>query len=101
MTRHPRFDPSDDLFDTGPAADLDLHGHSVDEAARALTAFLKTWQSRAPGAVVHVITGKGRNSPNGSALKPLVTRLLKTELRSLVREWARDIDEGGFFVRLA
>jgi DNA-nicking Smr family endonuclease len=101
MTRQPRFDPSDDLLDTDPAATLDLHGHSVDDATRAVAAFLRTWRSRAPGAVVHVITGKGRNSPQGSALRPLVARLLKTELRGVVREWARDVDEGGFVIRLA
>ena len=95
-----RFDSHDDLLDATTAATLDLHGQTVAEATAHVRSFLATWQRRAPGAVVHVITGKGRRSPNGPALLPAIRSFLKSAPATLVREWARDMDEGGFLVRL-
>jgi DNA-nicking Smr family endonuclease len=97
---HPRFSPSDDLLDARPVATLDLHGQSVAQATAAVQTFLQSWQRRAPGGVVHVITGKGRRSATGPALRPAVARFLKSSATTLVRDWTRDTDEGGFLVRL-
>ena len=58
---HPRFDPRDPL-DAPATATLDLHGFNARDAESALKNFLATWKARSPGAVVHVITGKGRGS---------------------------------------
>ena len=90
-----------DLLDATPVATLDLHGRTVAEATAHVQSFLATWQRRAPGQVVHLITGKGRRSPNGPALLPAIRTWLRNAPRRLVRDWARDIDEGGFLVRLA
>jgi hypothetical protein len=62
--------------------------------------FLLSSSRRYPGKIVHVITGKGRGSPNGPVLKPLVKRLLQTELSKCVADWALDLDEAGYRVRL-
>ena len=52
------------------------------------------------GAVIHVITGKGRGSSGGAVLRPLVSGLLKGELRPLVADWSLDESDGGFRVRV-
>ncbi|HEX4633805.1 MAG TPA: Smr/MutS family protein [Gemmatimonadales bacterium] len=97
---HPRFDSSDDLLDGHPAATLDLHGFSAAEAEPALKAFLGTWRTRQPGALLHVITGRGRGSKGAPVLKPIVKRVLKNLPPSTVRDWAVTLDEGGYRVRL-
>ena len=54
----------------GPVADtLDLHGMTWSEAEPAVVAFLNRVRKRQPGALVHVITGKGRGSPGHPVLK--------------------------------
>ena len=98
--RHPRFDMSDSLLDAPADAELDLHGLSATEAPSAVRAFLQSWQRRKPGAVVHIITGKGKGSPNGPVLLGLVKGLLRGELHSMVAESRPDDAEGGFRVRL-
>jgi DNA-nicking Smr family endonuclease len=100
FSSNPRFSSSDDLLDARPVATLDLHGQSVAQATAAVKTFLQSWQRRAPGGVVHVITGKGRQSAAGPALRAAVARFLKTAAGTLVRDWARDSGEGGFLIRL-
>jgi DNA-nicking Smr family endonuclease len=88
-----------DPLEGTPADTLDLHGCRASEAAAAVRAFVQRARRRTPGALVHVITGRGRNSPNGPVLKPTVKRLL--ESGSLpVKTWGEDLDEGGFLLRL-
>jgi len=89
------------VLDARPVATLDLHGFTKAEAEPALRTFLTDWQRRAPGQVVHVITGKGRGSPGRPVLRGLVPRLVKGPLASLVAEWSKDLDEGGFLLRTA
>ena len=96
---HPRFDPSDPL-DAPAVATLDLHGFTADAAETALKNFLTTWKARSPGAVVHVITGKGRGSRTAPVLKPMVRRLLKALQPKTVRDWTLTADEGGYRIRL-
>ncbi|HKI93793.1 MAG TPA: Smr/MutS family protein [Gemmatimonadales bacterium] len=104
----PRTSPrrtGDPLFDATPVATLDLHGFTAAEAERAVVNVVRTTARRHPGGVVHVITGKGRGSGGGSGrggsvLRPLVKRLLTGELKPLIGDFARDLDEGGWLVRV-
>jgi len=93
--------PRDPLLDARPDATLDLHGMPVIEAERAVRSFVQLWRSRRSGAVLHVITGKGRGSAGRPALRPAIRRLLREELRDVVRDWTRDTDDGGFLVQVA
>ena len=99
-SKHPRFDASDDLLDGRVDAELDLHGFSAIEAPSAVRSFLDRWRRRKPGAVVHIITGKGKGSANGPVLRGMVKTLLQGELRSMVAQWDLDDAEGGYKVRL-
>ena len=96
----PRFPPADGLHDAPVASVLDLHGFRADEVPAALRNFLTSWQRRGRGLVVHVITGRGRNSARGPVLRGKVSALLKGELATLVADWGPDENDGGFKVRL-
>jgi DNA-nicking Smr family endonuclease len=98
--RHPVFDSSDSLLDARAEAELDLHGLSAPEAQVAVRTFLESWQRRKAGAVVLIITGKGKGSPNGPVLRGLVKNLLQGELYALVKEWRLDDGEGGYRVKV-
>ncbi len=103
MTRkpkHPSFSSHDPLLDTPPAATLDLHGDTGVEARARVRSFLETWRRRQPGAVLHIITGKGKGSAAGPVLRGLVKTLLQGDLREFVAEWARDEAEGGYKLRV-
>jgi DNA-nicking Smr family endonuclease len=97
-SRHPAFDASDPLLDGPVAATLDLHGMTGAAASAAVRSFLEMWRRRQPGAVVHIITGKGRGSAGAPVLRGLVKTLLQGELRQFVAEWSRDEAEGGYKV---
>ncbi|PYO40259.1 MAG: hypothetical protein DMD33_18330 [Gemmatimonadetes bacterium] len=98
--RHPVFDSSDSLLDARAEAELDLHGLSAAEAQVAVRTFLQSWQRRKAGAVVLIITGKGKGSANGPVLRGLVKTLLQGELRASVAYWQMDDGEGAYKVRL-
>ncbi len=98
--RNPTFDSRDPLLDARVDGDLDLHGFSATEASAVVRRFLETWQRRKSGALVHIITGKGRGSANGPVLRGLVKTLLQGELRALVGEWGVDDGEGGYRIRV-
>lgn len=84
----------------GPVDDtLDLHGMRGMEAAPAVTAFLERVRKRQPGALVHVITGKGKGSPGRPVLKSKVKTLLRSGTLP-VAEWGGDLDGGGYLIRL-
>jgi DNA-nicking Smr family endonuclease len=97
---HPAFDSRDPLLDARADAELDLHGLGAIEARSAVRAFLESWRRRKAGAVVHLITGKGKGSASGPVLRGLVKTLLQGELRVLVAEWGLDDGEGGYRVRV-
>ena len=104
MTRrrhHPRFDASDPLLDAPVAAQLDLHRLSGDEVERVVRAFLDSQQRRAPGSVVRIITGKGKNSGAGPVLLPKVRALLKSSLSRYVSDWRLGDDGGSFVVKVS
>lgn len=98
--RGPRFDPRDPLLDAPVYAALDLHGRTAEEARELVRSFVETAARRAPGAVVHVITGKGRGSRERPVLRGAVAALLRGALAPRIADWSRDVDEGGFLVRV-
>ena len=98
--RHPVFDASDPLLDAPADAELDLHGFVATEVPSAVRTFLQSWQRRKAGAVVHIITGRGKGSTNGPVLRGLVKALLQGEFRGIVDKWALDDGEGGYKVRV-
>ncbi|MEP6691421.1 MAG: Smr/MutS family protein [Gemmatimonadaceae bacterium] len=96
MTPDP-FDPLD-----GAAGDtLDLHGFTGAQAREHVTSYLQRVRKRKPGALVHIITGKGRNSPGRPVLMPLVRGILRAAPSTQIARWGPDDDDGGFLVRLA
>ena len=97
---HPTFDSRDPLLDARADAELDLHGFGAMEARSAVRAFLESWRRRKAGAVVHIITGRGKGSPGAAVLRGLVKTLLQSELRALVSEWGLDDGEGGYRVKV-
>jgi DNA-nicking Smr family endonuclease len=96
----PRFDASDSLLDAKPVAVLDLHGLGVAQAVEVVRGFVTAWALRAPGGVVHIITGKGRGSAGRPVLKPNVAALLRTEFVHQVADWDRDRNDAGYMVKL-
>lgn len=98
--RQPTFDSRDPLLDARVDGELDLHGYSATEAPSAVRTFLETWRRRKTGALVHIVTGKGKGSANGPVLRGLVKGLLQGELRAMVAEWGLDDGEGGYRVRV-
>ncbi len=99
-TGHPAFDARDPLLDARADGELDLHGFGAIEARSAVRAFLESWRRRKAGALVHIITGKGKGSADGPVLRGLVRTLLQGELRGMVSEWGLDDGEGGYRVRV-
>ncbi|MBC7897933.1 MAG: Smr/MutS family protein [Cytophagaceae bacterium] len=91
------FDPLDGRVDET----LDLHGYAAVEARAFLTGFLTSAQRRHPGALLHIITGRGKRSATGPVLKPLVKATLGATPASVVNAWGKDDNDGGFLVRLA
>src|SRR5690348_13260759 len=86
---HPHFDSSDPLLDAKAVATLDLHGFPAGEVESALRAFLETWKARAPGGIVHVITGRGRGSKGAPIIKSLV-KIGRASCRERGRIWTGD-----------
>ncbi len=97
--RSPRFDSSDPLLDAPVTAQLDLHRLTGDEVERVVRNFLETIAARR-GGVVRIITGKGKNSPDGPVLLPRVRTLLKGPLARYVADWRLGDDGGSFVVRV-
>ena len=96
----PTWGGADPILDRRPVAVLDLHHYAASEAEGATCNFVLTWHKRAPGSVVHIITGKGKRSGGAPVLKPRVRQILQTQLQAAVRDWTKDIDDGGFLVLL-
>src|SRR3989442_7168001 len=94
--RHPAFDARDPLLDGRADAELDLHGFGAIEARSAVRGFLESWRRRKAGAVVHIITGKGKGSTGGPVLRGLVKTLLQGELRGVGSELGVGDCEGGY-----
>lgn len=91
-----------DWTDRPPVLTFDLHGQSVLEAVHSAEQFLRTQRKARPGAVVRLITGRGRGG-GGAPIRGRVGSLLKRlkEEGTLVRDFEREHGEGSFLVRLA
>jgi DNA-nicking Smr family endonuclease len=84
-----------------PLATFDLHGQTVLEAATNAERFLRAQARARPGAVVRLITGRGRsggNAPIRTRIRGLL-RALK-DAGSLVRDYTLEETEGSYLVRL-
>lgn len=91
-----------DWTDRPPAMTFDLHGQSVSEAAANAERFLNVQRRARPGAVVRLITGRGRGgggAPIRSRVASLLRRLKASE--RVVRDYALEDTEGSFLVRLS
>lgn len=86
---------------TEPIVDeLDLHGHTADEAERRLEMFLQRVAATDPGGVVRVITGRGAGSVGPPVLQAVVRDALNGWLSERIDEWAVDVGGGAYLVRV-
>lgn len=83
------------------AAQFDLHGQSVLEAARSAEQFLRAQARARRGAVVRLITGRGR-AGGGAPIRTRVRTLLRRlrDAGEVVRDYVLEDGEGSFLVRL-
>jgi DNA-nicking Smr family endonuclease len=88
-------------LDRSPEVTFDLHGQSVLDAVTNVERFLAAQASARPGAVVRLITGRGR-SGGGAPIRGRVRSLLGRlkDSGKLVRDFALEASEGSFLVRL-
>jgi DNA-nicking Smr family endonuclease len=88
---------------TDRSADMtfDLHGQTVLDAAANAERFLRAQAQARPGAVVRIVTGRGRGG-RGAPVRTRVGSLLRT-LRatgSVVRDYMLEETEGSYLIRL-
>ena len=90
-----------DWTDRPAAATFDLHGQSVIDAAANAERFLRAQARARPGAVVRLITGRGR-AGGGAPVRTRVRTLLRTlkDGERVVREFVLEETEGSYLVRL-
>jgi len=90
-----------DWSDRSAAATYDLHGQSVLEAVKNAESFLRSQARARPGAIVRVVTGRGKgrgDAPIRSRTRTLLRRL--KEQGTVVRDYVLEDGEGSFLVRL-
>jgi DNA-nicking Smr family endonuclease len=90
-----------DWTDRSADATFDLHGQTVLEAAANAERFLRAQAKARRGAVVRIITGRGR-AGGGAPVRARVGVLLRN-LRasgSIVRDYQLEDTEGSYLVRL-
>jgi DNA-nicking Smr family endonuclease len=90
-----------DWTDHSPDAAFDLHGQTVIEAAANAERFLRAQARARPGAVVRLITGRGRGG-GGAPVRTRVRGLLRTLKASgaIVRDYVLEETEGSYLIRL-
>jgi DNA-nicking Smr family endonuclease len=98
--RHiPRLDAFDPL--EGPTTDeIDLHGLTSPQARERVRTGLERARAKTPGGLIHIITGKGKNSVGQPVLFGLVRNMLSSGKLAEVARWGVDYDDGGYLVRL-
>ena len=96
----PEFGFFGDLLDTTPTATLDLHGDTALEAQRRVRDFVTAHSRISKGKVIHIITGRGGGAGRKPVLPGAVRGVLNGEISRFVQEFDRDLDDGGFLVRL-
>ena len=87
-------EPNDTLHGATTVAELDLHGETVDSARQKVDWFLDRWGRQRPGAVVHIITGKGNRSTTGAVLLPMVRDLLNGAGSHHIENWTTEVGWG-------
>ena len=90
-----------DWSDRSAVATYDLHGQSVLEAVKNAESFLRSQARARPGAIVRVVTGRGKgggDAPIRSRTRTLLRRL--KEQGTVVRDYVLEDGEGSFLVRL-
>ncbi len=90
-----------DWTERRPDAELDLHGQTVLEAVANAERFLRAQVKARPGAVVRVVTGRGRGG-GGAPIRTRVRTLLRgmRDQGAVVRDYLLEDSEGSFLVRL-
>ena len=80
---------------------LDLHGQSVIEAVANVERFIRAQGKARRGAVIRVVTGRGR-AGGGAPIRTRVRTLLRgmREDGAVVRDFLLEDSEGSFLVRL-
>jgi DNA-nicking Smr family endonuclease len=97
--RQPPRDPFDP-FDAPVDHTMDLHGLRAAEARAWVTTTVDSLARNRPGALVHIITGKGRGSAGPPVLRRTIGALLRSGQLRHVETWATDLDGGGYLVKL-
>jgi len=100
--KRPRQPPRDpfDPFDAPIDHTMDLHGLRAAEARAWVTSTVESLARNRPGALVHIITGRGRGSVAGPVLQRTIGALLRSGRLGGVETFATDLDGGGYMVRL-
>lgn len=99
--REGRSGADEPLFESKPdLPNIDLHRHTLAEAERIVRNKIEALARTHRGAIVHIITGKGRNSSAGPVLRPGIERLLLGPLKVYIGRCEPDLDQGGFLLRL-
>jgi DNA-nicking Smr family endonuclease len=90
-----------DWTDRSADATFDLHGQTVSEAAANAERFLRVQAKARPGAVIRLITGRGRGG-GGAPIRTRVRSLLRDlkASRAIVRDYTLEDTEGSYLVRL-
>ncbi len=85
-----------------PAAVFDLHGQTVIEAATNAERFLRAQARARPGAVVRLVTGRGK-SGGGAPIRTRVRSLLRSmkDERRVVKDFLLEESEGSYLVLLS
>lgn len=91
-----------DWTDRSAAATYDLHGQSLLEAVRNAESFLRSQARARPGAVVRIVTGRGKGGGGVAPIRSRTRTLLKRlkEQGAVVRDYVLEDSEGSFLVRL-
>jgi DNA-nicking Smr family endonuclease len=90
-----------DWTDRSADAMFDLHGQTVLDAVANAERFLRAQARARPGAIVRLITGRGR-SGGGAPVRARVGGLLRTMKASgvVVRDYTLEETEGSYLIRL-
>jgi DNA-nicking Smr family endonuclease len=90
-----------DWTDSAPDAIYDLHGQRVGEAVANAERFLAAQAKARPGAVVRLITGRGK-AGGGAPIRTRTRTLLRTlkEQSRFIRDYTLEESEGSFLIRL-
>src|SRR6476620_2303246 len=101
LRTNPRGPEMMDWTDRQADAWFDLHGQTVGQAVANAERFLRAQARARPGAIVRLITGRGR-AGGGAPIRTRVRTLLRSlrDQGAVVRDYVLEDSEGSFLVRL-